>query len=108
MEYHPKKNEGEMASLCVAHDAKFTSFFLDDSYITKENKKIQSLSFNYSRVFSLIYGNWYRYTAPFPTPKNLVFFPNFEAKNSNFTCLNIDHHDDQHRNIFTVLNCCTS
>jgi hypothetical protein len=43
-----------------------------------------------------------------PNAKKPRVFPNFEAKNSQFICLNINHRADQHRNIFAVLNCCTS
>jgi hypothetical protein len=35
---HPKKNDGETASLRVAHDAKFPSFFSDGYSIHKQNK----------------------------------------------------------------------
>jgi hypothetical protein len=38
MEYHPKKKWQETASLRVAHDAKFPSFFSGDSFIIKQNK----------------------------------------------------------------------
>jgi hypothetical protein len=37
MEYHPKKKKlTETASLRVAHDAKFPSFFSGDNSITKQ------------------------------------------------------------------------
>jgi hypothetical protein len=39
MEYHPGKKMTETASLRVAHDTKFPSFFFSgDSSITKKNK----------------------------------------------------------------------
>jgi hypothetical protein len=51
----PQKKWGETASLLVAHDAKFRHFFSGDiSSITKQNKYIHSLSFNYIKITNIV------------------------------------------------------
>jgi hypothetical protein len=54
MEYN-SKTMTETASLRVAHDAKFLSFFFSgDSSITKQNNEIHSLSFNYNKNINIM------------------------------------------------------